>query len=58
MISLYHFSVKCIIKKNYLLQDGPLKGTVPDENNIFIICFYAIMHRTIVQNKILSIICS
>ena len=37
-----------------------LRGTVPDNNEIFfIIRFYAIMHRTtIVQNKILSIICS
>ena len=25
MFSLYNFSVKCIIKKNYLPQDGPLK---------------------------------
>ena len=38
---------------------GPLKGMVPDKNNFFIMCFYAIMHRTtIVQNKILSILCS
>ena len=28
------------------------------ENNFFIIRFYAIMHRTIIQNKIVSIICS
>ena len=35
-----------------------LKGTVPAEN-IFLLCFYVIMHRTtIVQNKILRIICS
>ena len=35
-----------------------LRG-LPDENIFFIIRFYTIMHRTtIVQNKILSIICS
>ena len=28
MFCLYHFSVKCIIKKNYLPPYGPLKGTV------------------------------
>ena len=37
----------------------PFKGTQLVEINFFIICFYAIMHRTtIVQNKIISIICS
>ena len=36
-----------------------IKGTVWAENIFFIICFYAIVHRrTIVQNKIISIICS
>ena len=30
-VFLYYFSVKCIIKKNYLLPHGPLKGTVPVE---------------------------
>ena len=36
-----------------------VKGTLPAENNFFIICFYAIMHRTtIVPNKSISIICS
>ena len=35
-----------------------VKGTVPAENFFFITSFYAIMHRTIVQNKIFSIICS
>ena len=34
------------------------KSTIPAENIFFIICFYAIMHRNIVQNKIISIICS
>ena len=38
--------------------DPLIKGTVPAENIFFIIYFYAIVHRTIVQNKILSIICS
>ena len=33
--------------------------TVPAENTVFIIRFYAIVHRrTIVQNKIINIICS
>ena len=33
-------------------------GTAQDKNNI-VLCFYAIIHRTtIVQNKMISIICS
>ena len=36
-----------------------IKATVPVENIFIIICFYAFMHRTtIVQNKIINIICS
>ena len=36
-----------------------VKGTEPVENIFFIICFYAIVYRTtIVQNKIITIICS
>ena len=53
MFCLYHFSLKCIIKHFYL----PLQKT-NNRNQFFIICFYAIMHRTIVQNKIILIICS
>ena len=42
-----------------LLTDSLIKGILPAENILFIIRFYAIMHRTtIVQNKIISIICS
>ena len=36
----------------------PLRGQFRQKIFFFIICFYAIIHRTIVQNKILSIICS
>ena len=36
-----------------------INGSIPTENIFFIICFYAIIHRTtIVQNKILRIIFS
>ena len=48
----------CEINNNKTkMRPYPLMGTVPVEKNIF--CFYAIMHRiTIVENKIISIICS
>ena len=35
-----------------------LKGTETVENIFFIIRFYEIMHKTIVQNKIITITCS
>ena len=45
-------------QSNYLGY-GPLKGTVLVKNIFFYYrYFFAIMHRTIVQNKIASIICS
>ena len=34
MYCLYHFSVKCIIKKNYLSPYGPLAGTNDFKNYI------------------------
>ena len=40
------------------IQIRTLKGAIPVENIFFIIHFYAIMHRIIVQNKIMTIICS
>ena len=56
MFCLEHFSLKCTIKDIEFKVNYPLN--VLAENIFFIICFYAMMHGTIVQNKIISIICS
>ena len=57
MFCLYHFSLKLIIKNFYFSLYEPL-WTVPAENIFLYYTFYAIMHRTTVQNKIISTICS
>ena len=36
MFCLYHFSVKCIIKKNYLPPYGPVKGRVQDKKSLLL----------------------
>ena len=41
-----------------LKVNDPHKGREPVEERFFIGHFYAIMHRTIEQNGIISIICS
>ena len=64
-LSLYEVSIVVLIDFIAILLPPGIfliqivKGTVPAENIFFIISFYAIMHRTtIVQNKIISSICS
>ena len=60
MFCLYHFSLKCIIKKIiYCHTVPPLRRLYQLKIFFFIIRFYEIMHRTsIVQNQIISIFCS